>query len=194
MLIYLSPALPALTIPSKYSAWTLYIPLKWFLYRDHIMGDRGKGLTLSLTSKVHCGGWGKWAVVLWTISLKEAPGLTFLRYCFHKMVPELLSIPKSWAERHSKTKVNKNTSLTFKYCILSPSMTRKKSFSPYPKLPQNTLHISSRHSTQAYVEMGEIQCWDSKLQPRIRFLPWLPHLSWSSDHHHHFLEVELISG
>lgn len=187
MLVYLPPA--SIDYP-KYSAWTLYIPLKGFFYRDHIMGDRGKGLTLSLTSKVHCGGWGKWAVVLWTISLKEAPGLTFLRYCFHKMVPELLSIPKSWAERHSKTKV-KNTSLTFKYCILITSMTRKKNFSPYPKLPQN---ISSRHSTQAQVETGEIQCWDSKLQPRIRFLPWLPHLSWSSDHHHHFLEVEFISG
>lgn len=49
----------------------------------------------------------------------------------------------------------KNTSLTFKYCILIPSMTRKKNFSPYPKLPQN---ISSRHSTQAQVETGEIQC------------------------------------
>jgi len=65
------------------------------LMRYHALKDRGEGPTLSLTSKVHCGGWGKWAVVLWTISLREAPGLTFLRYCFHRMVPELLSMPKS---------------------------------------------------------------------------------------------------
>lgn len=52
-------------------------------------------LTLSFTRRVHCGGWGKWAVVLWTISLKEESGLTLGRYCFHRMVPELLSMPKS---------------------------------------------------------------------------------------------------
>lgn len=56
---------------------------------------RGSGLTLSFTRRVHCGGWGKWAVVLWTISLKEESGLTLGRYCFHRMVPELLSMPKS---------------------------------------------------------------------------------------------------
>lgn len=52
-------------------------------------------LTLSFTSKVHCGGCGKWAVVLCTINWKEEPGLTSWRYCFHRIVPELLSIPKS---------------------------------------------------------------------------------------------------
>lgn len=59
---------------------------------------RGGHLTLSLTRRVHCGGWGKWAVVLWTINLKEESGLTLGRYCFHKMVPELLSMPKSLPE------------------------------------------------------------------------------------------------
>lgn len=64
--------------------------------RQHtVAAVRVAGLTLSFTRRVHWGGWGKWAVVLWTINLKEESGLTLGRYCFHRMVPELLSMPKS---------------------------------------------------------------------------------------------------
>lgn len=67
--------------------------------------------TLSLMSRVHWGGWGKWAVVLCTISLKTELGLIFFKYCFHKMVPDLLSIPNSWGEKVSTdnfSEINQN--------------------------------------------------------------------------------------
>lgn len=50
-------------------------------------------------------------------------------------------------------------------------------------------------SAQPWLRTGlRIQSWDSLFQPGNRFLPWPPHLARGSDHHHHFLEVELISG
>lgn len=92
-----SPPVPTPVITRRYPERYFLLPFERADFHANQIQwrDRGKGLTLSLTSKVHCGGCGKWAVVLWTISLKEEPGLTFLRYCFHRMVPELLSIPKS---------------------------------------------------------------------------------------------------
>ncbi len=55
--------------------------------------------TLFFIRSVHCGGWGKWAVVLCTMSLKTELGWMFSKYCFHKIVPDLLSMPKSWVEK-----------------------------------------------------------------------------------------------
>lgn len=58
-----------------------------------------QNLTLSFIRSVHCGGCGKWAVVLCTMSLKMELGWIFSKYCFHKMVPDLLSMPKSCVEK-----------------------------------------------------------------------------------------------